>query len=346
MPIYEMTKESIVPIPQTTFAALDIRERSGMQRLLRECIDVIAPGIMVIAEEFGDWEDSNRRIDLLGLDKSGSLVVIELKRTEDGGHMELQSIRYAAMISTMTFEQAVEAHRKYLDSRNLDSSNPSGAILRFLGVDGPLDFNASVRIVLASAEFSKEITSSVLWLNDRNVDITCVRLRPHRYGDKILLDVQQVIPLPEAAEFQIAIQQKANERRAVERAGRDFTKYDLTVRGQVIPKLNKRKFVLQVVKEAVLQGMTPETISDLVPSRSTWLFIARPGQLNHDQFVEAATDESLERYFIDDEDLFHVAGKTYALTNQWGRQTEDTVRTILAKLPDATGIAYEALPSL
>lgn len=36
---------------------------------------------MVIAEEFGEWEDSKRRIDLLGLDREANLVVIELKRT-------------------------------------------------------------------------------------------------------------------------------------------------------------------------------------------------------------------------------------------------------------------------
>ena len=40
---------------------------------------------MVIGEEFGDWEDSKRRIDLLCLDKQANLVVVEIKRTEDGG---------------------------------------------------------------------------------------------------------------------------------------------------------------------------------------------------------------------------------------------------------------------
>lgn len=53
-------------------------------------------------------EDSNRRIDLLCLDKQASLVVVELKRTDDGGHMELQAIRYAAMISPMTFSEMIE----------------------------------------------------------------------------------------------------------------------------------------------------------------------------------------------------------------------------------------------
>ena len=41
-----------------------------------------------VAEEFSDWEDSHRRIDLLCLDKDADLVVVELKRTED----ELPSI--------------------------------------------------------------------------------------------------------------------------------------------------------------------------------------------------------------------------------------------------------------
>ena len=35
-----------------------------------------------------------------------NLVVVELKRTEDGGLMDLQALRYAAMISAMPFERA------------------------------------------------------------------------------------------------------------------------------------------------------------------------------------------------------------------------------------------------
>jgi len=44
--------------------------------------------------------------------------VIELKRTNDGGHMDLQAIRYAAMVSTMTFKQSVETYAKFLKDRN------------------------------------------------------------------------------------------------------------------------------------------------------------------------------------------------------------------------------------
>src|SRR5581483_2793698 len=70
------------------------------------------------------------RVDLLALDRSGALVVIELKRTEDGGHMELQAVRYAAMISTMGFQQTVAAHAKFLRG---EMASAEAAILDFLG---------------------------------------------------------------------------------------------------------------------------------------------------------------------------------------------------------------------
>ena len=106
MPIFEVTPRDLLPLSETTFGAEGILERDDLQRLLREQISVLDERLMVVAEEFGDWLDSSRRIDLLCLDSAGNLVVIELKRTEDGGHMELQALRYAAMVSSLTLEVA------------------------------------------------------------------------------------------------------------------------------------------------------------------------------------------------------------------------------------------------
>ena len=114
MPIYEFAQTGISRLDETTFNVAGMQERRDLQRLLRDHVEVIAPETLVISEEFGDWDDSRRRIDLLAIDKSANLVVIELKRTEDGGHMVLQSIRYASMVSTMTFDQARNAFGRYL----------------------------------------------------------------------------------------------------------------------------------------------------------------------------------------------------------------------------------------
>src|SRR5690349_19447940 len=123
MPIYEFGSKDIRRLDETSFTSSRLHERRDLQRLLREHVEVIAPDTLVIAEEVGDWEDSRRRIDLLGIDKEGNLVVIELKRTEDGGHMELQAIRYASMVSTMTFDQAADVFARYLKQQGKDSSD-------------------------------------------------------------------------------------------------------------------------------------------------------------------------------------------------------------------------------
>src|SRR6266700_4096847 len=112
--LYELTKTAITALDQTTFATWDINERLDLQRLLKQHVEVIAPDTRVIAEECYEWDESKRRIDLLGVDRDANLVVIELKRTEDGGHMELQALRYAAMVSPMRFAHAVKVYAGYL----------------------------------------------------------------------------------------------------------------------------------------------------------------------------------------------------------------------------------------
>ena len=91
------------------------------------------------------------------------------------------------------------------------------------------EFGQDVRIVLASAEFSKEITTTVMWLNDKGVDIRCVRMRPYRDGEKTLVDIQQVIPLPEAEEYQVQLRNKARQEQESRHQNRDFTKFLVTV---------------------------------------------------------------------------------------------------------------------
>jgi hypothetical protein len=58
-----------------------------------------------------------------------------------------------------------------------------------------------------------------MWLNKRDLDIRCIRLVPYRDGGRVLIDVQQVVPLPEAADYQIQIREKEQKERR-ERAER------------------------------------------------------------------------------------------------------------------------------
>jgi len=215
MPVYRLTKDSIQPLPQASFAQQGFKERADLQRLLKANIAVVADDLLVIGEEFADWQDSKRRIDLLCVDHAANLVVVELKRDDDGGHMELQAIRYAAMVSSMTFARAVDVFQTYLD-KSTPGQDARGRLLQYLGWDEPREdeFAQDVRIVLVSADFSKEITTAVLWLNERDLDIRCVRIQPYLANNEIILDVQQVVPLPEAEEYRIQLKQKEQAARA------------------------------------------------------------------------------------------------------------------------------------
>jgi hypothetical protein len=126
MPLYELTRDALELIPRTTMQEQLFREREDLQRLLKNSISVIGEDLLLLAEEFSQWEDSRRRVDLLALDREGALVVIELKRGEDGGHMELQAVRYAAMLSTLRFHQAAAAHAELLQIETAEPASSTG----------------------------------------------------------------------------------------------------------------------------------------------------------------------------------------------------------------------------
>lgn len=343
MPLYNMTGHTLALVPPATFAELGLLERRDIQRAVRTHIAAITPGVktMVLAEEFGNWEGANRRIDLLCLDSDRRLVVVELKR-DIAAHMELQALRYAAMISTMRFDQAVEAHGKYLASLGA-TEDAEQAIRDFLEVgQGPVALSESVRIVLAASDFPQELTTAVLWLNSQGLDISCVQMRPHAVDGAVLVDIQQVIPLPSAQQYQVALREKSMEQAAARTGtGKDNTRFDLTIGESTLTNLPKRRLIYEVVAYAIGQKVSPERILAAVPWKEGTLFVSVPGTLNEQQFLAAfPAGKAPDRYYTADDDLFHVGGATYAFVTQWGQRTLDAVQNVAALLPERAAIQW------
>ena len=219
MAIYRMVgnKEDLTQVPVTSFGQTGVLERQDLQRILRGKPEILEEGLFVITEEFGNWTDSNRRIDLLCLDADGRLVVIELKRGETGEHMDLQAIRYAAMASTMTLQQAIDTHQAYLNKWDIDE-DAEGRITEYLENHDALEFSPErPRIVLVSEGFSSELTTCVLWLNRSGLDVTCIRMQPYQNGAELLIETSQVIPLPEASDYLVRIREREDEVQKVQR---------------------------------------------------------------------------------------------------------------------------------
>ena len=343
MPIYKIENNHILPLERTTFAKQGLRERQNLQIMLKSNISVISPDTLIVAEEFGDWENSRHRIDLLGIDKSANLVVIELKRTEDGGHMELQALRYAAMISVLTFDKLTLIYQRYLNENNIDK-DAADSLFEFLDWNDSSDglFGQEVSIILASAEFSKELTTTVIWLNDNfGLGIKCVRMHPYSSEGKTLLDIQTIVPIPEAADYQIRISAKKQKEREARISSKDFTKFDLSIAGNSHKSLNKRWLVYQVVSGVINNGGSPFQLMDSIPWRKNRLFEIFDETLDENQVSDKIMESDVggaiprtKRYFVNEGEFFHYDGKTFVLSNQWGNRTDEFIVNISEAFPE------------
>jgi hypothetical protein len=242
--------------------------------------------------------------------------------------MELQSIRYAAMVSTMTFEKAADVFGQYLRKQGKEGQDSKATILDFLGWDEPNDsgFAQDVRIVLASAEFSRELTSSVLWLNDHDIDVRCVRLKPYSLNGHILVDVQQIIPPPEAADYQVQIREKRGQERQARTSNVDFTRFNIQIEGEQHLAEWKRNAIFLICKRLCERDVNPDEITSLFDWRTNRVWYSLNGDVDALEFEKRATELALSggasydrrRWFCEDDELVRANGKTYAFSNQWG----------------------------
>lgn len=337
MPLYKVQDRQIVPLDETTFENQGLKE-FDLQQMLKSQIDAISPDTLIVSEEFGDWEDRKNRIDLLGIDKNADLVVIELKRTTDGGYMDLQALRYAAMISTLTFDKLVDTYGSYL-RKNESEINPEESLLEFLGWEEPKDeFAQEVKIVLASAEFSKELSTSVMWLNNFGLDIRCVRMSPYLSQDGLFLDVQTLIPLPEAEEYQVRIREKTMKEREARKQSRDPVRFEVVTEGNGHPNLSSNKMIHHVTRYVISQGKPIEDVITTIEQIRPNSFHEMDGSARPNDFkreLRSISKDRPKRFYIGEEELFAVNGKTYALTKNW--YTQDAINaaeSLTSRYPD------------
>jgi hypothetical protein len=349
-----MTPTGLIKREPTKFTDLGYKERSDLQARFRDKIDALGgkgdeklladEELLVISEEFCNWEDSKRRIDLLAIDRVGRLVVIELKRTDDGGHMDLQALRYAAMVRSMVFSEVVEAYSEYRAKRYPDEADfdARAELEEFLGGDLGVEpvVDTQVRIILVAADFGKEITTTVLWLNDfEGMDIRCVRLVPYEVDGKILVDITEVIPLPEAREYIVRVRHKEAAQAHGHGAGggRDLTKYQVVVDGAALPAQAKRHAIRILVEQLHHQKVALADIKHLLAARQMRVVdgCRAPGEEVWEALVAAEPDIRRHRWFVDYPFVDEAAGKTYVLTNQWGMSTEPTMQALVKAFPEA-----------
>ena len=206
------TKEA-TDLEEVEFAELSIQEPRDIQEWIVANPSILGDDLLIVAKEFSGFDGTRERLDLLAVDGSGELVVIELKRDDSGSDTHWQAIKYASYLHSASEEDVVEMLSKF---RDMTTDKARQALIQHTDSDETLDrLNRSQRIILGSHRFAPEVTSAALWLNEqarRNL-VTCIQMVPYNdsESDTLYLQTNTIIPTPGAEDYQIGVGNKSGD---------------------------------------------------------------------------------------------------------------------------------------
>lgn len=241
--------EILQHLPEQELSQLDILEREDLEEWAIGEPRILGEELLVITAEFDKFEDLYDRLDIMALDPEGNLVVVELKRDKADRTTDLQAIKYASYCANLTAEQLQQEYRDFWTERTGDTITPEDVgheFLEYLDDDVPnedpytdegwanFELDNRPRLLLAAGSFGKEVTSPVVWLLEEfGMDITCTRIEAHEHQGRVILNSQQVIPVPEAEEYMTRRREKQEKQQSSSR--RPWALPVLLDRGVLVP---------------------------------------------------------------------------------------------------------------
>lgn len=173
-----------VPVDATQLKDLGYKERKDLQQWIIADPSLVEDDLLIVTEEFDRWFTSSgkqvgKRLDLLALDRDGSLVVIELKRDDAPGDAHLQAVTYAALASRFTEDDLAHQHAAFLKKRGEEADTDRALELLRAHCGGELDplILKRPRLILIAGRFAAPVTASAVWLNEMGIDIKLVQVR-------------------------------------------------------------------------------------------------------------------------------------------------------------------------
>lgn len=112
--------------------------------------------------EFGKY------IDLLAIDASGSIIIIELKKHKTPRDVVAQTIDYASWVERLPAEDVVQIYSNYVEKYNLSDKSFDTAFKNRFGVTPEEDsINSSHQMVIVAATLDASTERIINYLNDK-----------------------------------------------------------------------------------------------------------------------------------------------------------------------------------
>jgi hypothetical protein len=112
-------------------------------------------------------------IDLLGVDRQGSLVVVELKRDRTPRETLAQALEYASFVEMLDHTQIEKILQSYLRDENTNLAEYHRSYFQ-LNPDEAIVFNREQRIVLVGQVITPDIRQTATFLRHQGLRVTCL----------------------------------------------------------------------------------------------------------------------------------------------------------------------------
>lgn len=133
---------------------------------------------------------------------SNRISPLEVKRFSDLGFTERKHLQEWLGNYPQALAQS-DGEELLIIQKEFDGFEPS-SVARGLGRE-QLDLLA----------IDKEVTNTILWLSQFGVNCQCFKVTPYQAGTELFLNVEQIIPTPEALDFMIGMMAKEAEEKSV-----------------------------------------------------------------------------------------------------------------------------------
>lgn len=131
-------------------------------------------------------------IDLLGVDREGDVLVVELKRDRTPRDTIAQSLEYASFAERLDASQLEAILRSYLNDASLSLAEYHRDHFE-LGSDEAIAFNKDQHIVIVGQQIAEEIRQTAVFLRSKGVKVTCVEFAFFEAHDGNRLLSQEVV---------------------------------------------------------------------------------------------------------------------------------------------------------
>ncbi|PID52121.1 MAG: hypothetical protein CR972_03795 [Candidatus Moraniibacteriota bacterium] len=210
MYIIDKDENKLNEVNVVTFAEAGFKERKNLQEWIAKDPTCLGEELLIIQKEFSGFDETKERLDLLALDKSGNLVIIENKLDSTGKDVVWQALKYVSYCSSLSVEDIENIYEEYLGKINSKDDAKEMLSDFFDGeeYEEKINIGYSQRMILVSGNYRKEVTSTVIWLLNNGIDVTCFKATPYKIGENYVIDFRQIIPLKDAEEYIIKIAEK------------------------------------------------------------------------------------------------------------------------------------------